>query len=91
MHELSTNPTSYAQSNTDLLRPPPRSWSANLRKVIAEKALLGVILYLKPEEGKGVVKIGHLVLMSSADGEEVRHHRNADLGIDIKEEYQGQG
>ncbi|RDW61325.1 hypothetical protein BP5796_11217 [Coleophoma crateriformis] len=103
IHSLNLNPIDSANANSCLLKPASQKWSAKMHKYISENALLGVIICLKSEETpetsekekegedgkkKELVPIGQVHLSHSKFGEV---HRGADIGIDIKTEYQGKG
>jgi len=94
IHSSSTDAIAFAQSNTALLRPATKAWSKTFRTIISEKCLLGVIISLKPSSSSGsdepAVPIGYLLLSSNSDVEE-RQHRNAELGLEIRTQYQGKG
>ena len=87
---LQTEPSDFQNSNARLIRPQSRKDGADYQRLVAEEALLGVVICLPPTQPQlkptpiGTVHLKPLPPSMMA-------HRFTELGIDIAKGYQGQG
>ena len=87
---IQTEPGDFVNSNARLHRPQSRKNAADYQKHVAEEALLGVVICLKPSQPQlAPTPIGTVHLSQSQPT--MVHHRFTEISIDIVKGYQGQG
>lgn len=87
---IQTDPTDFQNSNVHLIRPQSRKDAAAFQKVVAEEALLGVVICLIPSNAdEKPTPVGAIFLKPNSPA--MVQHRFAEIGIDIAHEYQGKG
>ncbi|KAK4493965.1 hypothetical protein PRZ48_015151 [Zasmidium cellare] len=83
----------YRNANYTISKPQSKKDVQHFMKVLVEEQLLAVVICLIPqepaEEKQKPTPIGAIHLTSTKPAQ--MHHRNADIGIDIAEAYQGKG
>jgi RimJ/RimL family protein N-acetyltransferase len=89
IHSLRLESQSRAMNETSIFKPVNKASSAQAAAHYRDDFLLAVLICL-PEDGGVGKPIGRLNLHPEPD-KELKHHRNADIGIQLKEEYQGKG
>lgn len=105
LHKMDSSPSSFANSNPQLPKPQTLAETTSNREDMT-KGLIAVMICLPPapkstytqkdtpstadnrDEAQKPTPIGYIILSAAP---KFRHHRNASLGIDILEEYQGKG
>lgn len=89
IHSLRLEAGSRATNECAMFKPVSKASSAKAAAIIRRETCLGVLICLPA--GDGAVKpIGRIDLHPEPD-KEMKHHRNAEVGIQIKEEYQRKG
>ncbi|KAK0344092.1 hypothetical protein LTR91_019696 [Friedmanniomyces endolithicus] len=84
------DPLAFRNASGQILKPQNKQSTVAFVKLVAEEALLGVIIALPAAEPETTsVPIGILHLDAPSAGHS--HHRRSSLGIDIIRERQGQG
>lgn len=81
----------YMNANITNATIPGSKQAKKYQEYLTEKALLGVMICLRPNgnENEKATPIGAIHLNKPGDG--MTHHRSTEIGIEILKEYQGKG
>jgi len=89
IHSLRLESGSRATNEPLMFKPVSKASSAKAAAGIRNESYLAVLICLSEDDG-AVTPIGRMDLHPEPE-KEVKHHRNAEVGIQIKEEYQRKG
>lgn len=90
IHSLRLESGSRATNEPTLFKPVNKASTALAAAEIRDESYMAVLIYLQADNGGLAKPIGRMDLHPEPK-KLLQHHRNAEVGIQIKEEYQRQG